>query len=228
MAAFYSMMALEHNMIGIALCNSGSMMTVHGGISRVLGTNPISIAVPANEKYPLVFDAATSQAAYNRIVVANQEGRDIPEGWAIDKEGKSTVKAGDALLGAVLPVGGYKGSGLAVMVNVLSGVLSSALLGAQTENASGLNKGVGFFLGAIRIADFLDVAAFKLAIDKMIEELKASRHDEKTQTIYMPGELEYLRRDENVKQGVEISEVVLNDLIEVQRKYGIKSPLVIK
>jgi LDH2 family malate/lactate/ureidoglycolate dehydrogenase len=219
MAAFYSMMALEQDMIGIALCNSGSIMTVYGGISRVLGTNPISIAVPASKKYPLVFDAATSQAAFNRIVVANLEGKDIPGGWAIDKDGKPTVKAGEALLGAVVPFGGYKGSGLAVIVNVLSGILSSAFLDVETNN------GVGFFLGAIRIANFLDVDVFKQAVDGMITDLKSSRRDEKTQTIYMPGELEYVRKEENVKLGVEISDAVLKDLLEVQQKYRIKHKL---
>ncbi|HEY3424591.1 MAG TPA: Ldh family oxidoreductase [Negativicutes bacterium] len=225
MAAFYSMMALEQDMIGIALCNSGSIMTVYGGISRALGTNPISIAVPAVKKYPLVFDAATSQAAFNRIVVANLENRNIPEGWAIDKDGKPTVKAADALLGAVVPFGGYKGSGLAVIVNVLSGILSSAFLAATAENDVEINNGVGFFLGAIRIANFLDVDVFKQAVDVMITDLKSSRCDEKTQTIYMPGELEYVRKEENVKLGVEISDAVLKDLLEVQQKYGIQHKL---
>jgi len=225
MAAFYSMMALEHDMIGIALCNSGNIMAVHGGTSRVLGTNPISIAVPAHKQYPLVFDAATSQAAFNRVIVANLENRDIPAGWAIDKAGKPTVKASDALQGAVLPFGGYKGSGLAIMVQVLSGVLSSAFRTAvATEDGRG-KDGVGFFLGAFRIADFLEVDVFRQGIDALITDLKASRRNEDTPVIYMPGELEFLRKEENVQIGVEISSAVLEDLLAVQRKYGTKNQI---
>lgn len=224
MAAFYSMMALEHDMVGIALCNSGNIMTVYGGTSRVLGTNPISIAVPANKHYPLVFDAATSQAAFNRILVANLEGRDIPEGWAIDKDGKPTVKANEAVTGAVVPFGGYKGSGLAIMVQVLSGVLSSAFL-AATVHTDRVSTGVGFFLGAIRIRDFLNVDVFKQGVDELTEHLKASRYEEGTDVIYMPGELEYLRKEKNSKLGVEISQAVFEDLLEVQQLYGIKTKL---
>ncbi len=146
MAAFYSMMALPMDMIGIALCNSGPIMTVYGGTSRVLGTNPISIAVPADKEYPLVFDGATSQAAFNRIIAAEREQRDIPPGWAVDQAGQPTVNAGEARQGAVIPFGGYKGSGLAVIVEVLSGILSSAFLAAAKGNpTTGSSNGEAFF-----------------------------------------------------------------------------------
>lgn len=226
MAAFYSMMALQQDMIGIALCNSPQIMTVYGGTSRVLGTNPISIAVPANKEYPLVFDGATSQAAFNRIVIANRENRDIPAGWAVDQNGSPTVRAGEALLGAVVPFGGYKGSGLAVMVQVLSGILSSAFLAATSENHAAANsQGVGFFLGAIRIDDFLDAAVFKQAVDELIANLKASRRDEQHQDIYMPGELEYISRAKSLELGVDISDAVLADLHAIQKKYRLKNTL---
>lgn len=225
MAAFYSMMALPRDMIGIALCNSGSIMAVYGGTSRVLGTNPISIAVPASNRYPLVFDAATSQAAFNKIIVANLEGRTIPNGWAVDKDGNATTNAGEALLGSVLPFGGYKGSGLAIMVQVLSGVLSGAFQSVQEDGYGNGRAGVGFFLGAIRIDSFLDTAAFKEQIDKTIDDLKASRRSNDQQAIYMPGELEYIRKEASVTQGVEISEAVYRELIEVREKYRIDAEL---
>lgn len=225
MAGFYSMMALEKNMIGIALCNSGNVMTIYGGTSRVLGTNPISIAVPANEKYPIVFDAATSEAAFNKIRLANTEGRDIPEGWAIDKNGKDTVNAREALEGAVIPFGGYKGSGLAVMVNILTCVLSGAFLDAHGEETKKgeTSKSVGFYFSAIDIEKFQDVDIFKKSIDLMVGELKASNRNEDVENIFMPGEIEYLRKEENLRFGVEIGGGVLDGLKQLQKKYSLKN-----
>ncbi len=224
-AGFYSMMALKKDMIGIALCNSGNVMTIYGGTSRVLGTNPISIAVPANEKYPIVFDAATSEAAFNKIRIANIEGRDIPKGWAIDKNGKATVNAKEALEGAVIPFGGYKGSGLAVMVNILTCVLSGAFLDAHGEETKKgeASKGVGFYFSAIDIEKFQDVNIFKKSIDLMIGELKASNRNQDVKNIFMPGELEYLRKEENLRLGVEIGSGVLDGLKQLQKKYSLKN-----
>ena len=220
------MLALKLDMIGIALCNSGPVMTVYGGTSRVLGTNPISIAVPADQEYPLVFDAATSQAAFNRIIVANREEREIPSGWAVDQHGQPTVNAGEALLGAVIPFGGYKGSGLAVMVKVLSGLLSGAFLAAAGgEQPAAKHTGVGFFFGGVHITDFVDTALFKQAVDELIASLKASRREDNYGEIYMPGEKEYISRANSIKQGVDISGAVLADLQEVQKRYGLKSIL---
>lgn len=225
MAGFYSMMALENNMIGIALCSSGNVMTIYGGTSRVLGTNPISIAVPANEKHPIVFDAATSEAAFNKIRIADTEGRDIPEGWAINKNGQATTNAREALEGAVIPFGGYKGSGLAVMVNILTSVLSGAFLDAHGEEAKSgeTSKSVGFYFSAIDIDKFQDIDIFKKSIDLMVGELKASNRNEDVENIFMPGELEYLRKEENLRFGVEISGGVLEDLKQLQKKYSLKN-----
>lgn len=224
-AGFYAMMALERDMIGIALCNSDHNMNVYGGTSRVLGTNPICIAAPAAKRYPLVFDAATSQVAFNRIKNAALEGREIPQGWALDSEGKPTTDAKEALVGGVVHFGGYKGSGLAVMVQVLSGILSSAFLSAVQDREGITRDGVGFFLGAIHIGSFLEVAVFKQGVDEFIDYLKASRPDSSLEAIYMPGELEFLRKEKNLQQGVEISESILQDLIGVREKYGIQQGL---
>jgi LDH2 family malate/lactate/ureidoglycolate dehydrogenase len=155
----------------------------------------LQVAVPSEKRHPLVFNAATSQAAFNKIVVADIEGRDIPEGWALDQHGKSTTKAAEALNGVVLPFGGYKGSGLAIMVNVLTGILSGAFLDSlgEKEKRGERSHSVGFFFGAIDIGRFLDIRSFKMGIDEMVAELKASQRDEHTEIIYTPGELEYLR-----------------------------------
>lgn len=224
-AGFYAMMALKRDMIGLAFCNSDYNMNVYGGTSRVLGTNPICIAVPAYKRYPLVFDAATSQAAFNKIRNAALEDRPIPAGWALGPDGKPTTDAKEALIGGVVHFGGYKGSGLAVMVQVLSGILSSAFLSATKDLDGKTKDSVGFFLGAIRIADFLPVDTFKQGVDDFIDHLKSSRIDENIGTIYMPGELEFLHKEENCRTGVKISQAVFDDLLSVQQKYNIRQPL---
>jgi LDH2 family malate/lactate/ureidoglycolate dehydrogenase len=223
MSAFYAMMALERDMIGITLCNSDYNMNVYGGTSRVLGTNPICIAVPANQRYPLVFDAATSKVAFNRIRNAALERKEIPIGWGLDREGNETTDAKEALIGGVVHFGSYKGSGLAVMVQVLSGILSSAFLSATKDSNGKVSNGVGFFFGAINISSFLDIDLFKQGIDDFIDHLKASRPDKKLDAIYMPGELEYLRKEKNLHHGVKISEAILQELLSVRKKYGIKA-----
>lgn len=221
MAAYYSMLALDNNMIGIALCNSGNIMTVYGGISRALGTNPISVAVPANKELPVVFDAATSEAAFNKILFSHIAGKDIPLGWAVDKDGNPTTKAKDALEGAVVPFGGYKGSGLAIIVNILSGVLNGAFLQGKKDSAikGEHSNGVGFFFSAIDIEKFLDINLFKNSIDLFVKDLKSSKLDKHIEKIYMPGELEYLRKEENLENGILLVDGVLNDLKEIQLKY---------
>lgn len=220
-AAYYAMMALQEDMIGIALCNSEYNMNVYGGTTRVLGTNPICIAVPAQLHYPLVFDAATSQVAFNRIKNAALEGTAIPEGWALDSHGRPTTDAQEALIGGVVHFGGYKGSGLAVMVQVLSGILSSAFQSAAVDGSDNNANGVGFFFGAIRIADFLDTATFKQGVDSFIDQLKKSRLDENIQALHMPGEIEYLKKAEHLKNGIIISPAILEELLEVQQLYEI-------
>lgn len=225
-AAFYSMMALEKDMIGIAMCNSIRLMSVYGGRIPILGTNPLSVAVPTGRHYPLVFDAATSEVAFGKIMLAGLEGREIPGNWAIDKHGRPTTDPKEALSGAVLPFGGYKGSGLAIMVNVFSAFLSGAFLSTQVgETGEEKEDEIGFFFGAVDIASFQDVNAFKQGIDAMIAELKSSPRSEGTEEIYMPGELEYLRKEHNARFGIEMGPGVLQDLKRIKDRLGLKSSL---
>lgn len=222
-AGYYSMMALEHDMIGISMCNSVAKMSVHGGIDPVMGTNPISIAVPAGQRRPLVFDAATSLVALGKVIVADIEGKPIPEGWALDRSGHVTTSPAEALKGAILPFGGYKGSGLAIMVDVFTAILSGAQFGLHTgELRADPERGqeVGFFFGAIDIAAFQDVATFKARTDQFIDELKASRRAEDCDEILMPGEPEYRKADQN-RNGFRIGPGVLGNLIAIKQRFGL-------
>lgn len=225
MAAFYAMMALERSMIGIAVCNSGKIMAPYGGTSRVLGTNPICIAVPSGKDFPFVFDAATSEAAFNKIIVAGLEGRSIPPGWALDKEGRPTFDAKEALEGMVIPFGGYKGSGLAIMVHVLSGLLGHAAAGAgvydSVKDGNGDVGGVGFFFCALDVGRFQPLGDFTRQVDAFIDEIKGARRLKPEQEIYVPGELEHSRRAKHLAQGVELGEAVYGELEETALRLGV-------
>ncbi|MDF2935507.1 MAG: putative oxidoreductase YjmC [Paenibacillaceae bacterium] len=224
MAAFYAMMALERGMIGIALCNSGKIMAPYGGTSRVLGTNPICIAVPSGKEFPFVFDAATSEAAFNKIIVAGLEGRSIPTGWALDKEGQHTSDAKAALEGMVIPFGGYKGSGLGIMVHVLSGILGHAAVGGLYDSArdgNGDAGGVGYFFCALDVGRFQPLGDFTRQVDDFIDEIKGARRQTPVQEIYVPGELEHIRRARHLAHGVELGLAVYGELEETALRLGV-------
>ena len=228
-AGFYAMMALEHDMIGFSVCNSVKLQAVYGGAVPMLGTNPIAVAIPAGKRYPLVFDAATSTVASGKIIVADIEGRPVPLGWALDSSGKPTTNAKEALLGALLPLGGYKGSGLAIIVDVFSAVLSGAMTSPHVnELRFDPDKGqnVGFFFGAIDVGSFEDVDVFKTRIDQLIDELKGCQKMEGVEEIFMPGEIEYRKKEQFSKTGFKIGPGVYNDLMQLKERFNLKSILV--
>ncbi|MBD3305548.1 hypothetical protein GF339_04120, partial [candidate division KSB3 bacterium] len=151
-AAFYSMMALNAEMIGISMCNATPKVAVWGSRQPVLGTNPLSIAVPAAKRWPLVFDAATSILARGKIIMADAEGKPLPPGAALDQDGNPTLDPKQALTGILVPFGEHKGSGISIMIDVLSALLSGAFYSMQIpELFSDFSQGqnVGFFFGAI-------------------------------------------------------------------------------
>jgi len=228
-ASFYAMMALERDMIGFTTCNTIKLLAVHGGASQILGTNPIAIAVPAGKRYPLVFDGATSMVASGKIILADIEGKPIPLGWALDTEGKPTTNPKAGLKGALLPLGGYKGSGLAVMVDVLSAVLSGAMTSPHVNELRDYpekGQNVGFFFGAIDVASFEDVDVFKARIDQLIDELKGSKKMEGVEEIFMPGEIEYRNHEKLSKTGFKIGPGVNNDLRQIKDRLNLKTNLV--
>jgi LDH2 family malate/lactate/ureidoglycolate dehydrogenase len=222
-AAFYSMMALEHNMIGISICNSTPKVAIYGSIAPVVGTNPLSIAVPAGRHYPLVFDAATSLLARGKILMAKTEGKSLIPGAALDKHGNPTTDPQKVLQGGVqLPFGGHKGSGIALMLEVLSAMLSGALYGIHIPELFSdfsSKQGVGFFFAALNIAQFIDVGTFMARIDQMIDELKIAQKTPGTEAIYMPGELEFLAREQHLREGISIGSEVFASLLRIRNMF---------
>jgi LDH2 family malate/lactate/ureidoglycolate dehydrogenase len=226
MAAYYAMAALKENLIGIALCNAGAKVAVHGGYSPALGTNPICVAVPTASRLPIVYDGATSEAAFNKIFFALTEDKKIPHGWALDENGKSTDEPSEAVKGSLVTFGSYKGSGLSILVHIFSGLLSGAAI-KKAENGlvSEDLEAVGFYFSVIDIEKFLPVEDFKQAVDLMIDRLKASKPINKAIPIYMPGELEFIRKENSIKNGIEILYGVQKNLREIEVKLGMQYKL---
>lgn len=233
-AGYYAMMALEHDMIGISMTNSQPFVSPTYGKSPVMGTNPISIAVPAGKKYPYVLDMATSAVAFGKIQIYNKKNEKLPDGWGIDSEGQPTndpanIKAGG--IGALLPLGGlditsgYKGYDLAVMVDILSAVLSG---GNHLTNVKGPGNpgptGVSHFFMAIDIGAFRPLEDFKAQMDDMIGMLHAAPRAAGQDRIFIAGEKEYELEEKNKQQGVPLLEQIVDDLQNEARQVDIVFP----
>ena len=223
MAAYYAMRAIEYDMIGIAFCNARPRIAVHGGVSRALGTNPICAAIPAGREKPVIFDAATSKTAYNKVLYAFREGSGIEKGLAIDAGGNDTDDPAAALQGAFLPFGGYKGSGLAVVVQILCSLLTGAAFQFD-EKTGGLSEDadkIGFYFTAVDIAAFQPPELFKKAVDLLTRRLKNSQKRTGQDKIYMPGELEYMAHAEQSARGVTLGKTVAADLDALRRELSL-------
>ncbi len=235
-AGYYVLKALERDLIGWAMTNSTMLVAPLWGAERMLGTNPIAIAFPGKEEPPIVIDMATSAAAYGKIEIARRRGEPIPEGWAIDSEGRPTTNP-DHMVdgGALLPLGsdrdrgGHKGYGLAIMVDVLCGVLSGANWGPfappfalrQEIPKRSVGKGIGHFFGAMRIDGFMDGNSFKRQIDDYIRVFRATKPAPGTNGPLIPGDPEREMEQVRSKKGVPLVLPVVEELRDISQKTGI-------
>jgi LDH2 family malate/lactate/ureidoglycolate dehydrogenase len=211
----YPMMAAHAGMIGIATADSGrspKAVAPFGGREARLGTNPISIAVPSDLPGPLCLDMATSAVAVGKLTLAQARGEKIPLGWIVDSEGKQTTDpARFRPGGALLPLGGtegYKGSGLAVIVEILCGLLTG--LGFGVEPSGRHNDGC--FLAVFKVDAFRPLGEFKREVAEFARYLKETPLSEGSTGVFYPGEVEYLREQERRKSGVEIEDATWKKL----------------
>ena len=238
-AGWYVLEALERDLIGWAMTNSTKLVAPLWGAERMLGTNPIAIAFPGLEEPPIVIDLATCAAAYGKIEIALRAGERIPEGWAIDRDGRVTTDPARMIDGgAILPLGsdrersGHKGYALAMMVDVLSAVLSGANWGPFTPPfalrqeipARSVGKGIGHFFGALRIDAFVDPLEFKRQIDDLVRTFRATKPAPGTSGPLIPGDPE--REAERIRsvEGIPLVGPVVDDLRDVSRRTGIPFP----
>jgi LDH2 family malate/lactate/ureidoglycolate dehydrogenase len=236
-AAYHAMMALEEDMIGLVMTNASALVAPTHAKERMLGTNPICVAIPAGVEPAFVADMATTTAANGKLEILQRKGLDTPMGWVQDKEGMQVtdahaLKSGGALLplGSDRDHGSHKGYALGAIVDIFSAVLSGANYGPwvppfpayvpMPENQPG--KGIGHFLGAMRIDAFRKKEDFKKDMDQWIQRFREAKPIDVNQKVLIPGdperEMELIRR----KDGVPLLSVVWEDIQAVAEKLNIK------
>jgi ureidoglycolate dehydrogenase (NAD+) len=224
-AGYYATLALRRDMIGLSMTNCDPCMAAAGGRLPLIGTNPIAFAVPAGQERPVFLDIATSVGAVTKVMIAKALGRPMPEGWLRDLEGRPTTDASGYPDRSVLqPIGGYKGYGLAVLVEILCGVLTGAsfLSGVQGWiNERGIAADQGHTFLAIDVKALMPLDTFKARMDAMIREIKAAPRAVGVERIYLPGEMEWERRDRALRHGLELPDYVLSNLLGLAEDVGL-------
>jgi LDH2 family malate/lactate/ureidoglycolate dehydrogenase len=225
--AHYAMMAVPHDMIGIAWTNGFPGMTPWGGRRNTIGNNPIGFAAPGGKHGPIVLDMALSVAAGGRIRLAAKKGERIPHGWLIDHEGQDTDDpAALTSGGALLPLG-YKGYGLAVFGEILCGVLTGARILEEIPawfRETSRDVGNGHLHIAIDIARFIDPAVFRERLETMVAMLKATPLIPGVQDILMPGERAWATQQAQLRDGVSVPHAVALDLKTLAQRLGVDVP----
>lgn len=225
--AYYTLMMAEAGLVGFACTNSVANMPPWGGRQMFFGTNPISMAAPAGEQPPFVFDMATSQVARGKVINAAREGKSIPEGWAMTREGLPTTDAKAAMEGFLLPMGGPKGSALSYGVEILAGIMTGALIGPELPRMYeqlDQPQQVGHYFMAIRPDLFVPMAQFQQKMDETLEAVRAVPPAPGFDRVLAPGDVERLREAENRRLGVPISAGVRKEFAELADRYGIALP----
>ncbi len=224
--AYFTEMAIEHGMVGFMTVMAPPTVPPYGGKTSVLSTSPWSFAIPAGEELPIVLDMASTVVAGGKLVLAAKKGEKVPLGWALDKDGKPTDDPVKALGGLFQWIGGPKGYGLAVVAEVLSGVLTGGTFG-QSMPPLVLPYGSsifrqGHFQAALNISHFMPISEFTGRIDQLIRELKSSERIEGVEEIFLPGEPEWIKKAQRLKSGIPLSNAVWNDLKSLRTRLRLR------
>lgn len=220
--AFYSMMALKKDMVGLVFTNASPAMAPYGAKVPLLGTNPLSISIPAERQLPIVLDMSTSIVARGKIRYAALTGKSIPLGWAMNQEGHPTQDPLAALGGSLEPIGGVKGAALSLIIDILCGVLTSTALTGEVKtltDASGPSNTAHLF-AALDISRFNQAALFKANVDLVIERIK-SLPSVDGGPVYMPGEMEYHLAEQRCREGIPLDKEVLDALNSAARYHRV-------
>jgi LDH2 family malate/lactate/ureidoglycolate dehydrogenase len=205
-ASLYARMPMAHDMIGLYFAvGNANHLPPWGGLDMLLSTNPIAVAVPAGDEPPVVLDMATTVAAYGKVKAKAQRGEMMPVGWMIDRLGQPLTDPKRAEEGFLMPIGGYKGYGLALIVGLLAGTLNGAAMGKEVidfnhDDTSTTNTGQAIM--AIDLSAFGDVAQFKARVDQLVRDLRASERMPGVERIWLPGEQSHEKRAANERDGI--------------------------
>lgn len=235
-AGYYPFQALERDLIGWAMTNTPPLVSPLGGAERMLGTNPLAIAFPGKDEPPIVIDMSTSGVSYGVVETAVRNGKKLPEGLLINRDGRATTRPTDfADGGALLPLGGdrlsggHKGYCLAAMIDLLCGVLGGANWGPfippfphylkQPERSVG--KGLGHLFGAFRIDGFMDPDEFKTRVDEWRRVFRETKPAPETEGVLIPGDPERASEARRRIEGVPLVAIVVKELRAVSAQSGV-------
>ena len=222
-SGYYAMRAASAGMIGLAMTNAGPEMAPWGGITPLLGTNPWGIAIP-REPFPLVLDMALTQSGKGMLRWAKAHGLPIPPNWAYAPDGSETVDHDLALLGPLVPVGEFKGTGLSLMTDILTGVMSGSAFGTGAY-ADPAEHDAGHTMLAIDYTRFISPGDFTFRLDELVSEIKSSELRHGFDEILLPGELEHRRMVKRKRDGVPIEATTVSELQALCKELRISCPL---
>jgi LDH2 family malate/lactate/ureidoglycolate dehydrogenase len=206
--------------------NALPTMAPWGGADKIVGINPLGVAIPADAEVPIVLDIAFGATAHGKMRIYQQKGHPIPEGWAYDAQGVPTTDVAKALVGLIRPIGDFKGVGLAMVTGILSSVLSGAAYGEEYGNmVNGAIAGAdGQFFLALDVAAFEDVATFRRRIDGIVRAVHTSRRAPGVERLYVPGEMEGEFATAYARDGIPLNDRTLADIAAVARARGVETP----
>jgi L-2-hydroxycarboxylate dehydrogenase (NAD+) len=226
-ASYYALQAVERGCVGICLSPASRSLAPFGSRQPFLGTNPIAVAMPAGAQEPWSMDMATSVAARGHIRLAARHGEPIPEGWALDVDGNATTDAEKAMRGVMLPFAGAKGSAIAMMIDILGGVLAGSAFGGEIRDMNfdfEAPQDVGHFFLAFKVEALMPLAEFNARMDAEIARLKALEPAAGFSEILYPGEPEARKEAERLRNGIPLSQPVLDSLQPLADECGLKLP----
>jgi hydroxycarboxylate dehydrogenase B len=225
----YTQMAAQAGLVGIAMVNSGGggqSVAPFGGTRGRLSTNPISIAAPSDGPHPILLDIASSVAPEGKVRTFFLAGKSVPPGWMIDAEGNPTTNPADFYAqpgGALLPLGGavgYKGFGLAFMIDILAGVLS----GAGCSRPGPVDPCDGMLVIALDVGQFTPLSGFKQRVAELADYVKSCPTAPGFDEIHVPGEIEARQRERRVRDGVSVDPAVWVQIVQVCNRLGVSGP----
>ena len=224
-ASLYARMALQHDMIGLYFAvGNANHLPPWGGLDMLLSTNPIAAAIPTLNEVPVVLDMATTVAAYGKVKAKAQRGEMMPEGWMIDRQGKPLLDPTKSEEGFLLPIGGYKGYGLSLIVGILAGTLNGAAMGRQVIDFNkdfSTTTNTGQAIAIMDPSAFGDITEFKQNVDTLVRELRGSDRMPGVDRIWLPGEQSHEKRLSNEAHGIVLAPSLMKQLNDLATQLNI-------